>query len=175
MLAAALGIMRHTVTVWTVRKEIVWKYANSGIKCCAKNSGSDDDRGPFGHGYSIGSICSKLESVWGIKNDAVEQTAKKEENVLSIGIQRFVNTVNVLAIGRLPSIREYMKALANYAEGNILNRLEAGEDAKGMQMELEIMLDVANKGISTKTGDRIFDERYAAAVAQLRKVLKSEF
>jgi len=95
--------------------------------------------------------------------------------VLSIGIQRFVNTVNVLAIGRLPSIREYMKALANYAEGNILNRLEAGEDAKGMQMELEIMLDVANKGISTKTGDRIFDERYAAAVAQLRKVLKSEF
>lgn len=120
-------------------------------------------------------VASKLESVWGIKNDAVEQTAKKEENVLSIGIQRFVNTVNVLAIGRLPSIREYMKALANYAEGNILNRLEAGEDAKGMQMELEIMLDVANKGISTKTGDRIFDERYAAAVAQLRKVLKSEF
>ena len=110
-----------------------------------------------------------------VKNDAVEQTAKKEENVLSIGIQRFVNTVNVLAIGRLPSIREYMKALANYAEGNILNRLEAGEDAKGMQMELEIMLDVANKGISTKTGDRIFDERYAAAVVQLQKVLKSEF
>ena len=120
-------------------------------------------------------VASKLESVWGIKNDAVEQTAKKEENVLSIGIQRFVNTVNVLAIGRLPSIREYMKALANYAEGNILNRLEAGEDAKGMQMELEIMLDVANKGISTKTGDRIFDERYAAAVVQLQKVLKSEF
>ena len=44
-----------------------------------------------------------------------------------------------------------------------------------MQMELEIMLDVANKGISTKTGDRIFDERYAAAVKQLQKVLKSEF
>lgn len=58
-LVAALGIIRHTVTVWLVRKEIVWKYANPGIKCCAKNSGSDDDRGPFGHGYSIGSICNE--------------------------------------------------------------------------------------------------------------------
>lgn len=120
-------------------------------------------------------VASKLESVWGIKKQAVKNTAKKTESVLSIGIQRFVNTVNILAIGRLPSVREYMKALANYAEGNILSRLEAGEDVKDMQIELEIMLDVANEGISAKTGDRIFDERYAAAVMQLQKVLKSEF
>ena len=29
------------------------------LNAVQKNSGSDDDRGPFGHGYSIGSICNE--------------------------------------------------------------------------------------------------------------------
>lgn len=120
-------------------------------------------------------VASKLESVWGIRNQAIKSAPKETEDALIVGIRRFVNTVNILAIGRLPSIREYMKALANYAEGNILSRLEAGEDVKDMQIEIEIMLDVANEGTSAKTGDKIFDERYAAAVMELQKALKAGF
>lgn len=120
-------------------------------------------------------VASKLESVWGIRNEVTENTQDKAESVLSISIRRFVNTINVLAIGRLPSIREYMKTMSNYAEGNILSRLEDGENAQDMQTELEILLDVANEGIRTKTGNRIFDDRYAAAVIELQKILKAEF